>query len=332
MGRLVRGDMRYWVQAWDANDMANAYANENRTVVVQELNLSASRKAGLRDFLIWNARDENRFYRYDYYRDNCSTRVRDAIDRALDGQLRLGLDAMMTDQTYRSHTQRLLADRLPAATGTLLALGHAADVPLSTWEAGFLPVQLMLQLQMLRVSAPDGTLVPLVTGEAVLFEATRPPEAAEAPNRLPLYVIVGAVLGALLLLLGVVGARRRGVAIAFHVTAAVLALAIGIFGTIIFGLWAFTDHSFTYRNENLFLANPLALAAGVLLAISASGRAMRPTRTFVLVVAGSAAIGCLIQILPAFNQVNGGIIALLLPIHAGIVGGLWAVRRRSSAQ
>jgi TRAP-type C4-dicarboxylate transport system permease large subunit len=226
----------------------------------------------------------------------------------------------------------LLADRLPAATGTLLALGHAADVPLSAWEAGFLPVQLMLQLQMLRVSAPDGTLVPLVTGEAVLFEATRPPEAAEAPNRLPLYVIVGAVLGALLLLLGVVGARRRGVAIAFHVTAAVLALAIGIFGTIIFGLWAFTDHSFTYRNENLFLANPLALAAGILLAVSASGRAMRTTRTFVLVVAGIGVIGFLIQILPAFSQVNGGIIALLLPIHVGIVGGLWAMRRRSSAQ
>jgi hypothetical protein len=59
---------------------------------------------------------------------------------------------------------------------------------------------------------------------------------------------------------------------------------------------------------------------------------MRPTRTFVLVVAGIGVIGFLIQILPAFSQVNGGIIALLLPIHVGIVGGLWAVRRRSSAQ
>jgi hypothetical protein len=331
IGRLVRGNMQYWVEAWDANRMAQSYAADNRTVVVQELNLTPARRAGLRDFLIWNAREENRFYRYDYYRDNCSTRVRDAIDRALDGQLRLALDAMITDETYRGHTQRLLADRLPAATGTLLALGPATDVPLSAWEAGFLPVQLMQHVRMLRVSAPDGTLSPLVAGEAVLFEATRAPEAAQAPDRLPLYLGGGLGLGLLNLLLGYAGARARGAAIAFHIVGAVVMLAVGLFGTVILGLWAFTDHEVTYRNENLFQANPLALVAGVLLIVAAFGPARRATRRLVLLGAGLAAFGFAGQALPALDQVNGGIIALLLPVHLGIAGGLLLMARRSSA-
>ena len=331
VGRLVRGNMQYWVEAWDANRMAQSYAADNRTVVVQELNLAPARKAGLRDFLIWNARDENRSYRYDYYRDNCSTRVRDAIDRALDGQLRLALDAMITDETYRSHTQRLLADRLPAATGTLLAIGPAADVPLSAWEAGFLPVQLMQHVRMLRVSAPDGTLGPLVVGEAVLFEATRPPEAAQAPERVPLYLATGLGLGLLSLLLGYAGARARGAAIALHTVSALLSLGIGIFGTIIFALWAFTDHEVTYRNENLLQANPLALVAGVLLIVAAFGPARRATRTLVILGAGLAAFGFAAQALPALDQANGGIIALLLPVHLGIAGGLLLMVRKPSA-
>jgi hypothetical protein len=108
-------------------------------------------------------------------------------------------------------------------------------------------------------------------------------------------------------------------------------LAVGLFGTVILGLWAFTDHEVTYRNENLFQANPLALVAGVLLIVAAFGPARRATRRLVLLGAGLAAFGFAGQALPALDQVNGGIIALLLPVHLGIAGGLLLMARRSSA-
>ena len=67
---------------------------------------------------------ENRYYHYDYYRDNCSTRVRDALDRALGGVIRTPTDAMPRRTTYRFHTQRLTANDPLMFTGLLLALGH----------------------------------------------------------------------------------------------------------------------------------------------------------------------------------------------------------------
>ncbi|MEO7962437.1 MAG: DUF4105 domain-containing protein, partial [Gemmatimonadaceae bacterium] len=82
---FLRGLMTYWMAPFDAPLTVLVYERMNRSVTVQELRLSNAQKASLRDFIEWNARDENKFYRYDYYRDNCSTRVRDALDKVLGG-------------------------------------------------------------------------------------------------------------------------------------------------------------------------------------------------------------------------------------------------------
>jgi len=59
-----------------------------RTIEVQELDLDAAAKLGLKQRLDENALAQNRNYKYDYFLDNCSTRVRDAIDVATGGRLR----------------------------------------------------------------------------------------------------------------------------------------------------------------------------------------------------------------------------------------------------
>jgi uncharacterized protein DUF4105 len=86
--RFVMGRMVYWTASDWADLTALAYARENRAVLLQELNLTPAQKLGLKEFLETNELPENRKYRYDYYRDNCSTRVRDAIDQATDGELK----------------------------------------------------------------------------------------------------------------------------------------------------------------------------------------------------------------------------------------------------
>ena len=54
--------------------MIEAYKAQNRSVVEQQLDLTPAEKVELRDFLELNRRPENRFYRYQYFLDNCSTR------------------------------------------------------------------------------------------------------------------------------------------------------------------------------------------------------------------------------------------------------------------
>ena len=84
--RFLQGRMMYWMAGISTPKAScPSTATLQRSVWQQELNLTPAQRLALRDFLEWNARKENRFYRYDYYRDNCSTRVRDAIDRVLGG-------------------------------------------------------------------------------------------------------------------------------------------------------------------------------------------------------------------------------------------------------
>lgn len=86
--RLMKGRMLYWTEGFETNWFVSLYVEDNRSVWAQELNLTPAQRVAMREFVEWNAREENKFYLYDYYRDNCSTRVRDAIDRAPFGEVR----------------------------------------------------------------------------------------------------------------------------------------------------------------------------------------------------------------------------------------------------
>ncbi|NJD20389.1 MAG: DUF4105 domain-containing protein, partial [Gemmatimonadetes bacterium] len=85
--RFLKGQMLYMLAPFRSGPMIEAYAGTGREVVAQELALTPSQRAALQAFADWNALPQNRDYRYDYFRDNCSTRVRDALDQALAGAL-----------------------------------------------------------------------------------------------------------------------------------------------------------------------------------------------------------------------------------------------------
>jgi len=101
-----------------------------------------------------------------------------------------------------------------------------------------------------------------------------------------------------------------------------------VVGLILAGLWGFTDHAAAYNNENVLQANLLALGLLWLVPKAVRGSA-RGKRAVVLatVVAGLSLLGLLLKLLPAFDQVNGEIIALALPIHLGLAAAVWQLRR-----
>jgi Domain of unknown function (DUF4105) len=316
--RLMKGDMQYWMEAYNGVSMINYYISVNRSVWAQELNLTESQKSELRSALENNALEENKYYTYDYYRDNCSTRVRDAIDRAAGGVVRAQLVGQPTNTTYRGHTSRLTADEWPAYTGLLLAMGPMVDRPIDAWEESFLPVQLMKRISLVRTTNADGDSVPLVMLERQLFGSTRPAEWDRPPRRIPVYTAAGVLFGGLLLLLGRESKRRRWAAVAFFALAIVWSLAAGIFGGMIAALWAVTDHVATYRNENVLQVNMLSFVLLVQLILLTRGRAARSAQLMAKTIVVLSAIGLVMSILPWFPQHNGPIVGLVLPIHAGL--------------
>jgi len=328
--RFIQGRMRYSMGAFDMLETIDAYRQANRTVWAQELNLTTAQRQRLAEFVAWNIRPENRFYRYDYFRDNCSTRVRDAIDMALSGVIRREAGRSPSGTTYRFHTERLTQDDWPVFTGTMMGLGEPVDRPITAWEEMFLPVRLMDRLRSMRVVTPNGSS-PLVTNERVVFQATRPPEDVTVRRGVSGYILVSTGLLAIGIGLWLSGWRggRRSVVLSL---AAVWSLVAGIAGTLLAGLWGFTDHVYSYDNENVLQLNPLSFILALLLIRmiwkrhrSSTQFAPRVTMYFAFAVAALSLIGFIIQVLPSMNQGNGEVIALTLPLHLGVFAAVLAI-------
>ncbi len=326
ISRFLTGDTRYWMEAIELEPMLRYYKERNRSILSQELNLTPAQRLKLQQFVQSNALPQNKFYRYDYYRDNCSTRLRDALDHALSGQLQLATVTRMTSGTYRSHTQRLMTGDIPLYTGVTLALGPRADEPLSQWEEMFLPVRMANTLRATSIPDSAGLRIPLVRSEMPLFASGRPPEPAAPPNYFPWYVAVGILLaGVLIALVRSAEGGHRVSLFAATAFATLWSLIAGLAGIALVIAWLFTKHYFMGRNENLMHFDPLSIALAILIPLSVYGR-RGVSRAIKLsgFVAALSLFGFVLQGLPFFDQKNGEIIALALPINLAV---WWTVYR-----
>jgi len=323
--RFIEGRPEYWMEGFPGEPYLRSYIAANRSVWVQELNLTPAQRADLRDFLEWNARPENRFYRYDPYRDNCSTRIRDAIDRVIGGRIHAETDGDRTHGTYRSHSVRLVADSWPTYAGLMLALGEPADRPLSEWEAMFIPLEMRRDLRDVTVPGADGRQVPLVASERTVFESTATYGRESPPRRLPVFLAAGLAIAALIAVPLRWPSHRAARALA-TVFGSLWAGVAGTLGVVLAALWLFTNHWIAYRNENLFYVNPLLLALALTLPLAVFGArgAMRLSVTLARAVVALSLIGFAVQAFPWFHQVNGPIVALTLPPNLALG---WAVLR-----
>jgi hypothetical protein len=325
--RFIQGRMWYWMQGFPAQSYLEQYRRANRSVWVQELEIAPQARRKLQEFLEWNERPENRFYHYDYYRDNCSTRIRDALDRALGGRLRQLTHSAPTGNTYRFHTLRLTDNDPPVYTGLLLALGQPVDRPITVWEEMFLPLAMREHMRQITVTGRDGLEVPLVKSERTLFESSEPAPSSVPPFWLPFYLIGGLILGGVMYGLTSRGRERRAARRAFLMLSWVWLAIATVAGLILGGLWAFTDHAAAYRNENILQLNVVALPLLLLL----PGFVLRRSRArltigLALLLGVFSLLGLVLKLMPGFYQVNGSIIAFALPAHAGLAAGLWRLR------
>jgi hypothetical protein len=324
--RFLTGDTRYWMEGIDLDVMLRYYKQNNRSILAQELNLTPAQRLSLQQYVQFNERPENKFYRYDYYRDNCSTRLRDALDHAVGGQLQTSTVSRQTSGTYRSHTLRLLGSDIPMYTGADLALGHPADKPISVWQEMFLPVRMASDLRTVRLTDSTGAQIPFVRSEMALFTAGRAPEPSAPPNYFPWFVALGILIAAGMIAL--VRSAEGGSKLSFFFATAIStiwSLIAGAFGVALVIAWAFTRHYFMSRNENLLHLDPLSLGLVILIPLAVYGR-RGVSRAIKLAgfVAALSLLGFVLQGIPFFSQKNGEIIGLALPMNLAV---WWTVYR-----
>ena len=268
-----------------------------------------------------NAKPENRYYRYDYYRDNCSTRVRDLLDKTLGGALERA-SRTSTAYSYRDHTRRLTRDSPLLFFGLDLAMGPYIDHPITEWEAMFLPMEVDRKLTKLEIDHA-GQRVPLVKNQDVLFRTIRPqlPETMSVP--VWPWLLGGLALGTGFYTLGRM--RNRWGHLGFAASTALVGFIAGAAGMLLIALWAFTDHRVTYWNQNILLCPVWALALPVF-ALDL-GRTQPKYSRLSLRWFGATGLCALlalaIQVVLPSSQHNGPALALLAPCWIGAALGAW---------
>jgi hypothetical protein len=318
---FFQGRLTYWLSRRDMSSTLRHYAEEHRCLVGQRLALSPAEKRELSSLLEQNALPENRAYRYDYFFDNCSTRLRDAIDRVTRGQLREALRSPAT-QTLRAHALRATADYLLEYLVLQAILGPMADRPVDRWAETFLPEMLAEAVRHTSLRSPDGSTRPLVQSEQTRVECSSGMRA-EPPQWTLRFFVVGALSGLLLWGLATASHRHRAVSAVLGSLVILGGLLVGLLGVGLGALWTLTDHAVTYRNQNLLLLSPVALVLPChgLGIVRQGAQAVKKLWWPSLILVGSALAALLLKLLPVEWQDNGPFVAFFLPLWAGLAAG-----------
>lgn len=312
---FVQGRMLYQLAVFAPQIDLENYRSEGRSVWVQELDLLPEQRYAVAEMLAQNALPENAEYRYDYFSQNCSTKVRDVLDAVLEGDLKEKMSARARGETYRSLALAYARPEPWLAVGIDLGIGPAADRKLSFWDEMFLPLRVRELVREMQVVNEQGVERPLVSREWTAYEGRLGDELPMSPNWFWPFACLGSLLS-----LAAIAIRRghsgpvRTLGSAFL---ALIALTLGLGGLVLAGLWAFTDHAIAYANLNLVLFSPLML---LLVWPLWRWRRLGTTpghlaRWIAGVVAACALLGLAWLTLPGTQQANAHWFALILPLQ-----------------
>lgn len=136
--RFAKGKLDYMLGAYDYERFLEEYISEGRSVWSQKLNLTTAEKQKLFDLINENLKPENVKYRYDFFFDNCATRVRDIVSAA-------ATDTVIYPVKEESRSFRQLIDPFQKVLpwldfGADMLLGLQADKKASVADEMFLPI------------------------------------------------------------------------------------------------------------------------------------------------------------------------------------------------
>lgn len=242
--KFLRGKLKYYVSLEEFTDFKNDYILQNRGITEQVLNFTTQEKIIISRQLAENIKEENKFYLYNFFLDNCTTRLRDIIVKNQTPTPELPF-VMPAGSTFRDglHKYQDLSDRPWTKLGMDLLLGTPADKIMTPAQQAYLPDNLMYELAGVKNVKP-------VSASQQLFVTQK-----KEPHKV---IFTPFVLFTLMLLLFIIlhFAREKTSKNILTVLDSLLFFIVGLFGIIFILMWAGTDHYMMKDNYNLFWAWP----------------------------------------------------------------------------
>ncbi len=149
--RFFRGILIYKLGVYEFKDDLERYQETKRWMIEDAMRLSRADKIKLIEKLKWNLKPENRAYPYQYFFDNCSTRIRDFMDDILGGQVKKKYAEEDSQKTFRDYVRRNLTYSPFVILSLDVLMNGDIDRHISHWEEMFLPEKLREYLSKLSV-------------------------------------------------------------------------------------------------------------------------------------------------------------------------------------
>ncbi|MDA3809362.1 MAG: DUF4105 domain-containing protein [Spirochaetaceae bacterium] len=308
------GRMLYMAYANYTQRYIQSIVQNNRDLTEYVLNISNDKKLQMYEALILKSMPENRTYLYHNYNDNCSTRIRDYIDNAVNGQLKTATEI------YRGSTFRksfLLYTSHTDAVGLALSLlqGPPIDKEITIWQEMFLPAVMGEIVQNFTYKNDKGQTVPLILSKDQLNIAkNRKPVPDKYSPPFIRVILLSLILSAIILFLNI--RIEKGKIKLFASMNIFAGFILGLTGSVLLFLAAFTDHTYSYNNLNLFMINPIAffiIPASIMYLIKGEKWKKRIDVLWMIQIVMTL-IMILIKILTPLKQDNLLEIILFLPI------------------
>lgn len=241
--KFMRGKLLYFISIVKFDDFKFDYQSTNRGMTEQVLNLTPIEKENIHFALKENLKEENRYYQYDFFLDNCTTRLRDIIEKYKQPQP-LFHPVMPANTRFRQAIHQYLdsGKQYWSKLGIDILLGARTDRIMTTSQQQFLPDNLMLAMDKStpRMSLSSGNLYQLTNN-------------TDKKSWFTPVLFFSLLLG---LFISLSLSKNKYAQSVLNGLDGLLFFTTGLLGIILLFMWFFTDHSMTKNNYNLFWALP----------------------------------------------------------------------------
>lgn len=249
--KFVRGKLQYFVSADRFDDFTAEYRYYNRGVTEQVINLTPAEKTAIKNFLLNNIKEENKYYKYDFLFDNCTTRLRDII--VANKKDKPVFKKVMPEGTrFRQAIHKYLDknDKEWDKLGIDILLGAPTDAVMTTEQQQFLPDNLMMAFD-----STDN----LVLSSAGLYPYQTKTETKSWLNPLVIFSLL------LFFIVLLDFSKNKAAAGFLRIFDVLLFFFTGMIGLLLLFMWLGTDHSMCKNNYNLLWAWPTHFIAAFFL-------------------------------------------------------------------
>ena len=241
--KFARGKLLYSISSESFQHFMETYVYEQRTVQENELRLDLKQKSDILVFLETNMEPDNRHYKYDFFYDNCATRIRDIFPNELGTGFKFGQTIPVNSKvTFRQQINYYLRGQHWERFGINLCLGSRIDKVMSNTDVMFLPDYLRdglanATLNGQKISSPPVTLL------------SEPGLPVPGMN-MPFIVILAAGVVTILTLI-MPSLKPLG-----RVISSLVLIITGLLGCFLLVMWFGTDHQACRYNWNVLWALP----------------------------------------------------------------------------